>query len=479
MMKRIFAIVLIVMMVFALAACDGGSKNTNETSPSNSAQVPADAQKLETNLWTLSYDAVWTYEEDDLSDDEEYSSVTLTIPEGDDSYVISADISASIEDPEDFRSYLDSYGFDAYEYAENNAYDLVNIGGVDCLMQEGNYWGEPCLRYFGRVENANATVLIVIMGEYEDAKVDTLLAGLSFNLTDIGNVDCPWPWNGEHFSAQDASVKAGEKTLSSKWIPFDESLVTSETFDHKVEVVGDKAYVITGGVLKQFAFDGKKLTFEKDVELEGEYEYITADKNGELWLSAFSEDLALVVDGEVVATYGDTDNVVMSPDGTWGISYFTSAECEKITIGGNNIDREPITFEELDTISEIFVDEKNIYVCGYALDESGHKVFVYDTDGNLQKILTDEDGEGLGSITYFTSTEDGYLGLDANMREVILWDADGKYVGAADDSDLFSTGYPWFCDGTITKDGNILVLLTDKRADNSAMELIAFTLGGF
>ncbi len=476
-MKRLFAIILIVLMLGALAACDGGDKNTTEST--NSAQVPADAQKLSTNLWTLSYDKAWTYEEDDLSDDEEYSAVTLTIPDGEDSYVISAEISASIEDPENFRSYLDSYGFDAYEYAENNAYDLVKIGGVDCLMQEGNYWGEPCLRYFGRVENANATVLVVIMGEYEDAKVDILLAGLSFNLTDIGNIDYPWPWNGETFSAQDTSAQAGDKSLSSKWIPFDESFITSETFDHKVEVVGDKAYIITGGVLKQYAFDGEKLSFEKDVELEGEFEYISADHNGNLWLSAFGEDLTCVVDGQVAATYEDTDNVVMSPDGTWGINYFTTAECEKIAINGNVIEREAITFAEIDTISEIFVDENNIYVCGYAVDESGFKVFIYNTNGELQQTLTDEDGEGLGSITYFTSTSDGFVGIDANMREVILWDADGTYVGAADDADLFSTGYPWFCDGTFTNDGDLLILLTDKRADNSAMELLAFTLNGF
>ncbi len=477
-MKRLFAIMLIVLMLGVFAACGGGDDKTAKD-PTNSVKVPADAQKLSTNLWTLNCDKAWTYEEDDLSDNEEHSAVTLSISDGANSNAIRAEISASIEEPDHFRSYLDSYGFDAYEYAENNAYDLVKIGGVDCLKQEGNYWDEPCLRYFGRVENANATVLIVIMGEYEDAKVETLLAGLDFDLPDIGNVDSPWPWNGEPFSVEDASVQAGHKTLTTKWIPFDESFITSETFDHKIEVVGDKAYIITGGALKQYTFDGEKLTFDKDIELDGEFEYISADYNGNLWLSAFGEELTCVADGQVVKTYEGTDNVVMSPDGTWGINYLATADCEKITVNGDVIERETVTFAQIDTISEVFVDENNIYICGYAVDESGFKVFIYDTDGNLKKILGGKDGDGLGSITYFTATADGYVGLDANTREIVIWDAEGKYVGAADDGDLFSTDYPWLCDGAITKDGKLIILLTDKRADKSAMELISFTLGGF
>ena len=106
-------------------------------------------------------------------------------------------------------------------------------------------------------------------------------------------------------------------------------------------------------------------------------------------------------------------------------------------------------------------------------------MFVYNFDGKLQNTLADEEGEGLGSITYVTATDNGFIGLDGNMREVILWDAKGKYVGAADDTDLFSTDYPWFCDATILEDGSILVIITDERADASATELVAFKLSGF
>ena len=41
------------------------------------------------------------------------------------------------------------------------------------------------------------------------------------------------------------------------------------------------------------------------------------------------------------------------------------------------------------------------------------------------------------------------------MREVVLWTKDGTYIGAAEDSDLFGTSYPWFCGGAKLADGSI------------------------
>ena len=134
----------------------------------------------------------------------------MSIPkEGTDTNLVIAEIYVSIEDPGDFRDYLTSYGFDEYEYAVNQAYEFTPVGGIDCLKAEGNYWGSPCLRYFGRVEGASATVLIQIIGEYEDERVDKLLSGLTINLEDTGNEDGPWYWEGEPFSTQPHSAMVG------------------------------------------------------------------------------------------------------------------------------------------------------------------------------------------------------------------------------------------------------------------------------
>ncbi len=476
-MKKFLTILLAILMIFAIAACDSGN-DPKPTEPQNAPTGEGDA--LEATLWTLSYDSVWTYdEEEDFTDEEDYSQIILSIPDGEDSYLVNVEIRASVEDAGDFRDYLDSYGFDQYEYAVNNAYDLTSIGGVDCLKQEGNYWGEPCLRYFGRNVGAGATVFVEIIGEYEDERVDALLSGLTFNLTDTGNTDAPWYWEGEAFSAEDKAFGVGEFSVNSKWIPFDESYITTETFDHGVAVVGDKAYILSEGVLKQYAFDGKTLTFDKDIELDGEYEYICAADDGSVWLSAFGEDLVNLKDGAVKASYEDLDNVAMHPSGTWGISWFTSAECNKVTISGGTASTTSMTFSEVDTIMNVVVDKDYIYVCGSAADDSGHKVFVYDAEGKLQKTLTDEEGEGLGSVTFVAKIPQGFIGLDGNMREVIFWDNTGKFAGCADDDELFSTNYPWFCSSTLLSDGSILTVMTEERADESGMELVAFTLGGF
>ena len=65
------------------------------------------------------------------------------------------------------------------------------------------------------------------------------------------------------------------------------------------------------------------------------------------------------------------------------------------------------------------------------------------------------------------------------MRSVVLWNAEGTYIGEADDRDLFDTSYPWLCSADLQPDGSIVVILTEDRDDNSAMELVAFRLSGF
>lgn len=475
-MKKLLAILMAVLMVLSVAACDSG--NSGEA-PTDAPKPSAVGENIETNLWKLTYDSkVWKIDEDEFSDEDDYSKVILIIPD-DDGYLINAEIRASVEDVEGFRDNLTYYDFDQYEYAVNNAYELTKVGGVDCVKHEGEYWGEPCVRYFGRDEGAGATVFVEIIGDYEDERVVNLLTGLEFTLTDTGNTDAPWYWEGEPFSAEDKAFGVGVFSVNSKWIPFDECVIANETFDHAVAVTGNTAYIAGDGAVKQYAFNGDTLKFEKDIDIEGDYSYINATDDGSVWLSGFGEDLVCLKDGVQTATYDGTDNVTMHPSGKWGISWFSDSECEKIAISGDTITTETITFAEVDTISTVVIDKDYIYVAGNAVDESGHKVFVYNQNGTLQKTLADEEGEGLGSVTFVAKIPQGFIGLDGNMREVVFWDNTGTFAGCADDDELFSTNYPWFCGGTLLSDGSILTVMTEDRADESAMELIAFTLGGF
>lgn len=472
--KGLTCLLLAAVMIFCLPAC--GKEGDGET-----AEVK-DGQTVNATLWDLVYDDQdgWVYEEDDFYNDETTSKICMTIPkESGEGSEITAQIRVAVEEPYSFRDYLTSYGFDEYEYAVNDAYDVVDVGGVDCLKAEGNDWGSPCLRYLSRVEGAGATVLIEIIGEYEDERVEKLLSGLTIKLEDTGNVDGPWAWEGESFSAEPRSVMVGTYTLNSQWLPITDCIVTKETFKHKAAANGNQVYLMVNGELKRYDFDGTSLKFAEDIALDTEYEDISVDTNGQLWLSNFMEPLISWKDGAKTASYEGTDHVAMHPSGTWGISWFSGPECEKITLTGGAMKTEPMVFKETDSVRMVMIDENHIYVGGSDVSDGSHKVFVYDTAGNLQMTLSDSDGGSLGSITFITETANGYLALDGNMREVVLWTKDGTYIGAADDSDLFGTSYPWFCGGTKLEDGSVLAIMTEDRADESAMELVAFKLSGF
>ena len=483
---KLSCLFLAALMLFSLTACGKDNPEPSSTSEGTEQTKPpveaGSGTTIHTNLWDLTYDEAdgWVYEEDDLHDDETSSKIILTLPkEGEDGSIVDAEIRVSVEDPYTFRDYLTSYGFDEYEYAVDQAYDFTPVGGIDCLEAEGNYWGSPCLRYFSRVEGASATVFLEIIGEYEDARVDKLLSGLTFNLEDTGNEDGPWYWEGEPFSAQPHSVMVGTYTLNSQWLPITDCIVTKETFDHAAAVTGDQAFLLVDGALKRYDYDGTSLKFAEDIALDTEYEGICADTTGTIWLSDFLEPLISWKDGAQTASYNGPDYVAMHPSVTWGISWFSGPECEKVTLSGGAVATAPIVFKEVDIISHLLVDENHIYVSGSSVSDGKHRVFVYDTAGNLQLTLADSDGGSLGSITFVTETANGYLALDGNMREVVLWTKDGTYIGAADDSDLFGTSYPWFCGGAKLADGSILAIMTEDRADESAMELVAFKLSGF
>lgn len=483
---KICCLLFPILMLFSLTACGEKDPESSQTPEGIEQTTPpvetAAGTTINTNLWDLTYDEAdgWVYEEDNFYDNDDYASISMSIPkEGTDTSIVMVDIYVSIEGPGGFRDYLTSYGFDEYEYAVNEAYEFTPVGGIDCLEAEGNYWGSPCLRYLNRVEGAGATVLIEIIGEYEDERVDKLLSGLTINVEDTGNEDGPWYWEGESFSAQPHSAMVGTYTIDSQWIPITDCIITKETFNHATAVIGDQVFLLVDGVLKCYDYDGTSLKFAEDISLDAEYEAISTDTAGTIWLSNFMEPLISWKDGAKTASYEGPNYVAMHPSGTWGVSWFSGPECEKITLSGGAVATEPIVFKEVDLINHLRVDENHIYVSGSVADSGDHKVFVYDTAGNLQLTLAGSDGGSLGSVTFVTETANGYLALDGNMREVVLWTKDGTYVGVAEDSDLFGTSYPWFCGGVKLADGSILAIMTEDRADESAMELVAFKLSGF
>ena len=473
-MKKIFAVLLALAMLFSFTACGKDNPDKPKTPSGNSEG------SVKTSLFTVEFDGDWIIIEEDFEDEEDFCAAVLQVldPEDDEYYLIEAKISVEIEDPYDFREDLVDYGFNQYEYKVNNAYETVNIGGVELLEYDD---GDDTLVYFNRVEGANASVYVKFDAvDTEDSRIDALLEGITFNLEDIGNVDGPWEWDGEKFYADDTSVNAGAFTVETQFVPFESPITTFETFEHSVAAIGDRIYVLTEGELNVCHYNGTELVFVEKIDLpEDDYDRIEATSDGRLWVSGGMNDVICIKDGNIVATYEDIDNLAIHPSGTWGVDFFTSNECNIINFNGNTFAATPVVFKEAKTVMHICIDENNIYVCASAADDSGHKVFIYDKAGVLQKTLCDADGEGLGSVTFITQTANGYIAFDGNMRDVLLWDNNGTFIEEISDRDLFSTGYPWFCDSAVLDDGTIITIMTDEREDKSATELVAFIVRGF
>ena len=483
-MKKYISIFIAIIMLFSLTAC--GDKENNDTDndiTNNSATDSAQSVdgEIKTAFFTLNYDdKVWTYYSEDTVDNEEHSSVVLQIPDPEDPeyYLINAEIDVIIDEPYDFRDDLVYYGFNQYEYEVNKSYDTVKIGGVDLLKYDD---ADDTLVYFNRIEGAGATVTIEFdTTDTADARIDDLLKGLTITLEDTGNEDGPWEWEGTPFSAESKSIQTGSLTVKADWIKAEEYIATNEIFDHSVAAIENTIYLLVDGELRKCIIVDGVLTFSNKIDLpEDDYSIIEATSDGTLWLSGSMNDVICIKNDKIVATYEDLYDFAIHPSGTWGVDYFTSEECNIVTFSGDTYTTTPITFKEVDTIMHMNVDENNIYVCANAKDESGHKIFIYNKDGVLQKTLCDAEGEGLGSVTFVAKSANGYIGFDGNMRDVLLWDNDGNFVAEISDSDLFSTNYPWFCNSALLSDGSLITVMTEEREDRSATELIIFTVSGF
>jgi len=484
-MKKYLALFLALVMVVGMVACAKeekkpeaekaaeGKEQTAEQAPAEAEGEEGFAENLtvhENDYFSVGYDeaAGWVLPEDDINTYDGGAEVTVHLGEDSGLYVY---IYVYEAEAEDFREGLDGRGYDLKTYADGG-YDMAEIGGLSLLKEEGG-------TYYGRDEASGMNIRVEL--SEEDETLAGLLENIKFTLEDVGNVDAPWPWDGEPISGGSLSSAVGTFTLTADFIPMAESLTSFETFNHDIQVLGDKVYLLEEDVLREYLFDGSSLTLNKEIELDGEYEDLEA-AGSQLIISGFGRP-TIKHDGSSVTFSGEgPDYLAVAPDGTWGISYFTSGtDCEKYTIADGALTvAGGIPFAEIGTISTLRIDEQYIYVTGAAADDSGHVVCIYDHSGALQKRLQDTDDDfGLGSVTFVTKTANGFLALDGNMRTVVLWDAEGTCIGSADDADLFGTSYPWFCAADVQADGSIVCIMTEDRPDGSAMELIAFKLSGF
>ena len=486
-MKKLTVLLLVLIMVLSLAACGGGKEpsikdnapaevSTEAPKETEAPAEPSPALTLHENtFFNVSYNEEdgWSLAEDDFDIYENSGNAYIRILDEEGRTEIVVSIYAEKKDPESFRKNLYLNGVDMQAYAAGEI-ETVDIGGQPMLYVDQSN-GDRF--FYGRNEAAGVTYTIDATN-WEDPRVPALIENIVCTASGTDNDEPAWPWDGEPIALGSMSQMVGTYTVTADFIPMAEALTTFETFNHEVEVIGNKVYLLSDFVLREYAFDGAGLTFVREIPLGDEYKNVE-NANGTLVLSNFMKPV-IGHDGDtVVFSYDGPDNFTLAPDGTWGISWFSSGETtEKFTFKDGALVGEPLPFNEVKVISQVDVDDEYIYVTGSPVEGSGHTVFVYDHNGQLQLQLKGDPNAsiGLGSVTYITKTANGFLALDGNMRDVVLWTADGTWLGAVEDKDIFGTYYPWFATADAMEDGSILVVMTEDRTDDSAMEVIAFKL---
>ena len=486
-MKKLLALLLAVLMLFSLAACGEKEPEIEIEDPGVPVKEDVETEEPvedgnvtlhENTYFSVIYDeaAGWSLAEDDYYIYETGGNAYLRILDEEGNTDIVVTINADEDDAEGFRKSLYVNGFDAKAYAEGNV-ETVDVGGQPMLYVDQDN-GDRF--FFGRNEEVGVYYTIDATN-WEDPRVPALIDGITCTASGTDNVEAPWPWEGEAFAPETAEQMVGTYTLKAEFLPMSEALTTLETFKHDVEVIGDKVYLHSDYVLREYTCDGAALTFSREIPLDAEYEYVES-AGGNLVLSNFMKP-TIGHDGDAVLwSYDGPDKFSVAPDGTWGISWFSSGETtEKFTFSDGALVGEAFPFTEVDTISKLCIDDSYIYVTGYPVEGDGHHVFVYDHAGTLQMQLSGDPTAsiGLGSITYLTKTANGFIALDGNMRDVVLWTADGTWLGAVEADDLFGTDYPWLASADVMADGSILCVMSQDRADGSAMEAVAFKLSGF
>lgn len=488
-MKKLIALLLVLIMVLSLAACGGGGDTATEAPKETDAPKVTDAPTEpvvtdppvnltvhENVLFTVGYDeeAGWSLSEDDINLYDDGGSAELKILENDGDSEVEVYIYAKIKNAWDFRESMATHNVDMQGYV-NGTVETVEIGGIAMLEAPR---GENGRFFFGRDE-ASGMFCWISTYEYDDPRVVELIQNITFTPTATDNIDPPWPWEGEPFSAAASSMEVEGYTVTAEFLPMSEQQITYDTMNHSVEVLGDKVYILSEmeKKMRQYTMADGTLTLDKVIELDIEYSAVESS-NGELVLSRTPGVPVIFHNGEVVTkSYDGTVKLLLAPDGTWGISCGSSGDkAEKCTFTEDGISKESFPFTEVKQVRYYNIDDKYIYVTGTPQDSNDHTVFVYNHSGELQLTLGAEpDGKfKLGSITYVARTANGFVGVDANYRDLVLWAADGTWLGAVDGNKLFGTSYPWIMNADVMDDGSILIIMSEERADHSAIEILAY-----
>lgn len=486
MKKHVRLMICILMSVMVLVACGQKTPKVDQNQPEVEF---TDREKLDMGFLQVYIPKTWQYDKEKMQKTDSFSVVTFFDGEQADSSTSTVKVEATKEDTYQFRSKLFTNAVDLKDYADGKV-KTTAIGNAEYVNLPEKY-GQTLYMY--RHTPSGISYTISVKGEKDNDVIQELFEGIIVDLKDTGNKEAPWPWDGQAIAPEVEKQMVGTYTISPKFIPFDEPETNFHSTDHRFMKYENQLFLLFQHDLHTYEWKEKGLKHVSTLELDDEYEYVSLGKDGMLYLSQGVFEVIGVKDGKKALQTTVKGDLAMHPSGDWGISFWNSTDPQKVTNQNGNLTAEPWILTGLNddanrqgpfsSIDNVEITQQYIMVAGKIADEDdATKIIVYSHDGNPLFTLGgggSQHDDLLGFITGMAETENGFVAIDGNMREIQFWTKDGTHIGSIDSDDLFGTNYPWLEDMQRLEDGEILVMLTQKREDHSAEEVLLFSFTGF
>ncbi|NLK57985.1 MAG: hypothetical protein GX291_01790 [Tissierellia bacterium] len=443
-----------------------------EATESESAFAPEDY--YESTFWKAVLGEGWVKDEEKSSEDE--STLVLIGADGEQVARIETSIS---NNPGRIRSAVEQAGYMQEDLQNQTLEDGIPVG---------EYYGFIHPEYNDqrveiRSEKQQTNASITLKGDNLTEEEERFLQSFVLLTDETEETDPPYAHEGTAISPTTGSVTIGDYTLTAEFLPLDPVIPTYEVFDANGAQFGDYFYLVKQNLLYVYHLADMKLIKTESLENYATEMAIAAD--GKVYLTALMDE-NYVIERESISPlpFEESRLLTLHPSGEWGLSHFFDMEnIEKVSFQEDgSVTREPILFvdengEAVQSMAaELYILNDRIAIAGSAADESGYIVGIYHPDGTLDKILRNENDENLGSISGMVEGENTYLGCDANLRDFYLWDKEGNFLGTAEDGDLLGTDYPWMSTFFKGQDGNLYVVCTQNRDDNSSKEVLVFRI---
>ena len=443
------------------------------------------------DYFSIAFPDSWVQDVYDTYNWNEYFSAQYNLLDENGWTMSSVQLSVSVEKVANYRAKLDTL----LEYASEEgkpALDEITVGGLTFQgTAYDEYW--PYAEYTARVPEASVTIYIEISDpdSIEDVLSD-ILASITFTypIPDVPNVDPPLPEDGVRYQPSTTAVTIDSYDLEATWLSTADSMIPKNDYSNSIAALGDTVYVLSGKKLGVYTRSGDTLSASDTVLLGDEYRVLSTTWDDIVYITNGFDD-ALAYQNGTAAPIAFDAYLAMHPDGTWGLSYWSSQTVQKITFTPDGIVAEDWVLTDLsedtrqgrfNSIDTIAISADHVFVAGTdAGTDYITRIAMYDLEGNELAVFGAADwmeDSYIASVAGMVETNNGIMVLDGTYSRIMLFSMDGTFIGYADCDDLLGTAYPWPV-ALCASDNGALVLLTQERSDESAVELLVFEITGF